>query len=735
MENKGSKKMAKININTKQIGEIVKKRYEVVALVGIAFVALVCLVLGSLKFLGATDPEPKIVDAKKKIEALRVSAPLKLTAKDGKKIRDTNEWDQVKAGFDYPELPGHPYFESGAAGENRREQPRILAVDTGPKAIQWNYVQSGVYTFDLRQSDSTVNVANKTKEGFESYFFNVQAKRMVIVAGSFPYLDQCEQFKKALRLDTIHELFTRGLAPTFEGIIVERCEVGADGKCLIGADGKEAWVKIYGYDVKDGKGVVAEPIQNLLKTCLYDEKEDYADVIYGPTVTPLPMLVRGEYPKIEIGGFDKRPAIAKLDKTSIVKLPIGARRGHFELTPVPRRLGEDAPLPKLDSLDIEKLPKIIKEQFKGELNWFDPHGQFIKLPDEKDKDGESKDGQQPDPDKGPGKITDPDKIKGFKDPDRGKQPGPGYPQTLNESPNPRQPSALPPWPKALIRFVDVDVEPGKAYKYRFKLRLANPNYKQSTKIVLNSEFTKIKEFETPGWAVTDTIYIPRDYFFYVANYPTIKYQGKDHPKIYSHAGGAGGNSREIDGSKAQDKVAFQIHTFVDSFTDDELQKHQVSDWLVAERILVGRGEPVGRKVEVEVIEWDKYKNMFEIKFNSKTDKKLEKTTGFKKGIGVDFSPKNQIILLDFAGGHHRKYSFAKGADIYEDSATEVLLLMPDNSLIVRNSRNDMNDEGWDSKLASPNGHVYGVERRQRFEAWRERLEKLRKEEKGEKGGN
>jgi hypothetical protein len=706
--------MAKIKIDTKQIGEIVKTRYEIVSLFGIAVVALVCLVLGSLKFLGATDPEPKIVDAEKKIRNLRASAPLKMTAKDPKttKIRDTNEWDPVVAGKDFQDRP-YPYFEAGAAGENRREQPKILMVDTGPKAIQWNYVQSGVYAFDLRQGEGTVNVANKNKDAFESYFFNVQAKRMVIVTGSFPYLAQCEQYKKALRLDTVHELFSKGLAPTFEGIIVERCEVGADGKCVVGADGNEAWLRIYGYDRTDGKALVVEPIQNLLKTCLYDEKyaEDYADVIYGPTVTPLPMLVHGEYPKIEIGGFEKRKPIGTVDsKTSFSRGPIGQPRGHLQLTPAPRRFGEDGQGPKLEPIDIAKLDKIIKDQFNGELNWFDPHGQFIKLPGKEDKDGETK---PPDKVEGTGRVEGPfgdkykkGKFKGYYD--KYKQYGP---PVLNESPNPRQPSALPPHDKALIRFVDVDVEPGKAYKYRFKLRLANPNYEQSTKVVINSEFAKAREFETPDWAVTETISIPRDYFFYVANYAMIKNQ----PKLVSIAGPPGGNSRE---TLPHDKVAFQIHTFIDSFTDDELVKHQVSDWLVAERVLVGRGEPVGRKVEVEVIKWNKYKNMFEISYNSKTDKKLEKA-GLKKGIGVDFSPKNQIILLDFVGGKQR----------FDDSATEVLLLMPDNSLIVRNSRNDMNDEGWDSKLASGTGHAYGLERRKRFETWRERLEKLRKESK------
>jgi hypothetical protein len=55
----------------------------------------------------------------------------------------------------------------------------------------------------------------------------------------------------------------------------------------------------------------------------------------------------------------------------------------------------------------------------------------------------------------------------------------------------------------------------------------------------------------------------------------------------------------------------------------------------------------------------------------------------------------------------------------------VLLLMPDGTMIVRNSRHDMDDRGYDKEKTDLGGHRLAIERRQRFEEWKDRLRDFR----------
>jgi hypothetical protein len=722
--------MAKFKIDSKRLKEIVTTRYEIVALVAAGALVVLFVLLGFSKWVSASSPYQAIEKDEQKLSQLRSGGGGGKTG-DSKDAKIPPGWTALRPGQDYKPLDEWAYFESGAAGTaQRRDKPIILALDGGQRAVQVNYLHRPVLAYDVNLQAGKLNVTKgntgEKDKALDPYFL-VPAKRLVVVSASFPYLKQCEEFRKALRLDAVEDLFRLGLQPTFEGLIVERCEV------TTGDDAKENWQKLYWAD-KDGKPATTDAIKEMLRTTQLDSAnaEKYADVIYGQTVTPLPLLVGtgtdSQYPDIKIAEFDKRPSPAPggggflqpppKGEPGMPGGPAGGRpigQPRYQAT-WQARASDPGAEPK--GADIASLPEDLKNQFSGNMNWFDPHGQFPKEPDATDKDATS--GEQPPKEKGV-RPEGPPPFKGKGPRPEMPPPGPGgYPYPGGEKANLKAPSAPPKFGSALVRFVDVDVEPGKVYKYRIKLRLANPNFGLPTKIVLNSEYSRDREFETPGWLVTDAVAIPQEYFFYVIN------QEKG---FHSKAAGKRAIDRET-GVNTHDRVAFQIHKWV----DEAENKRQVSDWVVCERLLVARGDALGRfgkpaldkdkdgdKVEVELVAWSKGKSNFELT----TGAGPKPPKDMVNGVPIDFTPRMPIYLLDFVG-NKQNYKFAKGPSIDDDSACEALVLMPDGTMIVCNTRNDMND-GWTGKERPefPQGNPRGMERRDRLEFWAKRLKDFR----------
>src|SRR5262249_46641669 len=76
----------------------------------------------------------------------------------------------------------------------------------------------------------------------------------------------------------------------------------------------------------------------------------------------------------------------------------------------------------------------------------------------------------------------------------------------------------------LLRFLDVTVEPGKSYRYRVKVKMANPNYspepgKRKDTYV---QFAK-DEVLTSDWAyVPQTVSVPADEFLYAVDQRNVE---------------------------------------------------------------------------------------------------------------------------------------------------------------------------------------------------------------------
>jgi hypothetical protein len=172
----------------------------------------------------------------------------------------------------------------------------------------------------------------------------------------------------------------------------------------------------------------------------------------------------------------------------------------------------------------------------------------------------------------------------------------------------------------------------------------------------------------------------------------------------------------IDRGPAGERVPMQIHQWF----HDAGGTGQIADWVIAERLLFARGETIGRdEVNVEVPVWSEGRDDFRLG-NTETVKqkvggKIVYKTVSRPLVALKFGPEeNAPVIADFEGGKGN-YKLAQAGTIQDEGSQEVLILTPEGKLIVRNSRDDSDEEA-----------ATGRERHQRYEAWKTRLEQVRR---------
>src|SRR5207302_8772318 len=125
---------------------------------------------------------------------------------------------------------------------------------------------------------------------------------------------------------------------------------------------------------------------------------------------------------------------------------------------------------------------------------------------------------------------------------------------------------------ALIRFIDVGVEPGKTYAYLFQVRMANPNF--GNKEVSSMGLARDKELLSPR-CQTQPVTIPGDYYYYAVDQ-------KPDPSVKIVSGSDTKNASS-DPTVPYGKwtTAIQIHRWIPKFTDGP--ELAIADWAIAER--------------------------------------------------------------------------------------------------------------------------------------------------------
>jgi len=283
----------------------------------------------------------------------------------------------------------------------------------------------------------------------------IHPTHMVIISASFPFKDQLEIFRRALRKPMLKD---------FLGMITRR----------------EAYWEFRQVDVerqvlKNGKVEVPwEPYNDqLMQSMTYFikripdwEEEDpelkkFEYIINPGLVMPRPQLARDKYMPEELPGIKK--TLADLKKSNV--------------EPAKRELSELAKRSMGKGVDIWNPFNPISGE-EPQVKSVDPTEPAVPPP--------SAGGIQ--------RIT-------------GVQP------MEREAASSIENAAIP--EMALIRIVDTDVSPGYTYQYRLKVRMLNPNYKQ--KNVASKSMREMKDLVAREWAVVPPVHVEPDAYWYVTS--------------------------------------------------------------------------------------------------------------------------------------------------------------------------------------------------------------------------
>lgn len=251
---------------------------------------------------------------------------------------------------------------------------------------------------------------------------------------------------------------------------------------------------------------------------------------------------------------------------------------------------------------------------------------------------------------------------------------------------------------SLLRFIDFNVVPGESYRYRVRVKMANPNYKKKD----TYPHFAVDEFLYSEWVeVPQTVTMPIERHTYLVDEKELSETNR---KKYE-----GQNPREsIPFTQQDSKVIMQIHQWVDYYRHNDA-KLPVGQWLIGERLPFYLGEYVAKGQYAPVPVNGPYESGYVL-----ATMKLSKKKEPAKEIPMLFGDKS--VLVDIQGGRKDLRWTPPGEReliLKEEVYPEVAIVRPDGSLVVHNRKDDNED----------------TQRRERVDAWRSMVEELKKDKK------
>jgi hypothetical protein len=287
--------------------------------------------------------------------------------------------------------------------------------------------------------------------------------RMVVATATFPYKEQMEEFRRALRFSSVDDLLRdEDLRPEFAGFLVQRRIYGPDGKLI------EDWTDL---DLET-------PLKFIRMRAKELEPLDPQLLAYGiipqpnRLVIPLPRLARDQkYPDLNMEGL--KQAIKNQEE---------AMKDNAPPPPTPKS--------RLRDIDIFGIGDAQPNQGAtgaGSETTPAPAGRSLPL------------GQLP-------KLRLPSSEGRSSDPNSNLQRGVAIPD------------------KILVRFLDPTVHPGYSYEYQIRLRMDNPTAKYPKRAItldITREPELLSEWKMVTWkdgdkAVTK-VHIPDELLYYASD--------------------------------------------------------------------------------------------------------------------------------------------------------------------------------------------------------------------------
>jgi len=245
----------------------------------------------------------------------------------------------------------------------------------------------------------------------------------------------------------------------------------------------------------------------------------------------------------------------------------------------------------------------------------------------------------------------------------------------------------------LVRVVDVQIEPGKTYQYRMRVRMANPNF--GRRDVASPAYARDAELKSDLYEVPGTVRMDSELKYYAVDQKQfdLEESKKDKAGRFRYTGPYANDM--VDGRMLNRslQVMLQAHRWLRDYNlPGSSRPIQVGSWVVAERVPVYRGEYVAERERVQVPYWRSARNDWLIL----DDFKNKRWPGVFVNFGYQAGGKQpEAILVDFHNGAtaydrvlSRTEEKVDTRRVTDTSAGEVLMLAPDGKLLLHEGADD-----------------------------------------------
>jgi hypothetical protein len=594
-----------------------------------------------------------------------------------------------------------------------RGTPTVLPVAAssrpGDREMQIEVVRGQALILDYQPATRELTMVSSPGSGLVPAEV-ARPAQLVVVQASFPYKAQLEAFRKALRLRSEAELFDRPeMAPRFLGLNVLRREVRPGGE-------KSPWEPLYRIDPESGQLSLAPVLGAFFRQATRDEDQNaaVADYLVRGLACPLPRLTGATYRPVDLVGIDAKPVFPSPKAPGMTGQPkpggpkfqpgpgkeVGPKDVNTQVRDLLQlllKLQQNDPKRKARLVELTQLFKETigdkRRQLQALQEYYQKHYGAMKTNPKGGNPAKAGPGAEPSGNRQrmhlsqlPQRLRDRLQGRTFAlDPYGRAPPGalPGAPPGPDFVERPE---------RCLVRFLDVGVSPGKTYQYSIQVCMANPNFGQRAEVRTDEEARKPCLLSAP--VLTEEVRAGPDWHFYVVDQSPLE------TKV------AGFKTVDRLRPVPPDRIAVQVHRWVSDLGEAGPAPPQlVGDWLIAERLLIKRGELIGKGVvEVEAPVWDATRSTHVLGRLVRPGKGKGTPAVSKTAIPINFAGDSSPVLADFWGTPE------------DEGYVEALALSADGRLTVRNSCDD-----------SGRTHADGEERQVRYETWRSRLREARRQ--------
>src|SRR5262249_17815575 len=231
--------------------------------------------------------------------------------------------------------------------------------------------------------------------------------------------------------------------------------------------------------------------------------------------------------------------------------------------------------------------------------------------------------------------------------------------------------------------------------YQMRIRIKNPNYGREKDVAwksladdkeIKSDWVMVKDTSDPNKSEFEQakVTIGSEAYIYAVDQALLDPKGFTGPR-------SGPQYKE-------QQTVVQIHRWTDLVRPnptDAKVAYPVGDWLIAERLIINRGEYLTRQDLVEVPVWLMLDEKFGL-MQYKKEKKVPATFNMDSGQG-------DLLLVDFQGGDQVYRKLVKETEdaqgnkqpvydpVRDKSPTELMFLTPSGKLTVHSSEKDADD--------------------------------------------